>query len=293
MNSIKIAVLGGDLRQSYIITELIALGYSVSAYGIKGNTQNECASISEALDGADAVILPYPISPDGVFLNAVCEDCNVRLDELFSEIKKKGVRLTFGGGLKSSVNELAEKMELNVTDYGRIEAVMIKNALCTAEGAIEIAMRELPTNLHGLATTVIGYGRIGRLLCHRLKALGCDVCVAARRSEALAAAETEGMRVTSLKALGSSIKKADIIFNTAPSLVLDKHALAVISADCLIIDLASAPGGVDFSEAERLGLKVIWALSLPGKYAPKSAASIICDEVTSHIENAFHLTRNL
>jgi len=286
-------VLGGDLRQSYIITELIALGFSVSAYGIKGDTQNECASISEALDGADAVILPYPISPDGVFLNAVCEDCNVRLYDLFSEIKKKEVRLTFGGGLKSSVNEMAKKLELEIIDYGKIEAVLIKNALCTAEGAIELAMRGLPINLHCSTATVLGYGRISRLLCHRLRALGCDVSVVARRSEALAAAETEGMRAFPLKMLKTAVKTADIIFNTAPSLILDKNALSVIRSDCLIIDLASAPGGVDFIEAQRLGLNVIWALSLPGKCSPKSAASIICDEVVSYIENAFHLTRNL
>ena len=40
-------------------------------------------------------------------------------------------------------------------------------------------------------------------------------------------------------------------------------------------DLASKPGGVDFDTAGKLGLKVVWALSLPGKIAPVTSGEII------------------
>ena len=43
----------------------------------------------------------------------------------------------------------------------------------------------------------------------------------------------------------------------------------------IIIELASAPGGVDRECAAHYGIKVIHAPSLPGKYAPKTAAEII------------------
>lgn len=43
----------------------------------------------------------------------------------------------------------------------------------------------------------------------------------------------------------------------------------------MVIDLASAPGGVDFEAASRRGIKSIQALSIPGKVAPKTAGSII------------------
>ena len=50
------------------------------------------------------------------------------------------------------------------------------------------------------------------------------------------------------------------------------------------IDLASAPGGVDAEAAERLGIKVISALSLPGKVAPETAGEIIKNTVYNIIK---------
>ena len=51
-----------------------------------------------------------------------------------------------------------------------------------------------------------------------------------------------------------------------------------------MIDLASLPGGVDFSAAQELGLKAVQALSLPGKTAPESAAEIIKQTVYTILE---------
>ena len=61
-------------------------------------------------------------------------------------------------------------------------------------------------------------------------------------------------------------------------------ALAATDKDILIIDLASRPGGVDFDEAKRLGRRVIWALSLPGKVAPYTAGAIIKNTLINMIE---------
>jgi dipicolinate synthase subunit A len=67
----------------------------------------------------------------------------------------------------------------------------------------------------------------------------------------------------------------DIIFNTIPSVILGEEQLEKVKKDCVIIDLASKPGGVDFEASKRLGIKTIWALALPGKVAPITAANII------------------
>ena len=61
----------------------------------------------------------------------------------------------------------------------------------------------------------------------------------------------------------SCVGEFDVIFNTVPSLLFTRDVLKRIKKDTLIIDLASRPGGVDFSAAKELGLRVIWALSLP------------------------------
>lgn len=288
MNTEKIAVLGGDMRQSYLIEALESCGYTVSAYGIKGYATQCEDTLIGAISGADAAVLPYPLSPDGVYLNAICENCNIKLRDLFRAFKSAGVSLVFGGSFKNDISELAGELNIKTVDYGKSEAVLIKNALCTAEGALEIAMRELPINLHGSKSAVLGYGRIGKLLCARLKALGSNVYTVARKPEALSYAEAEGIYAVKMPHIQSAIENADVIFNTAPSMILDLTHLLTLRKDCLIIDLASSPGGVDFNEAERLGLKVIWALSLPGKCSPKSAALIISEAVHEYISQNLH-----
>ena len=67
--------------------------------------------------------------------------------------------------------------------------------------------------------------------------------------------------------------------NTVPSRVLGAEQLAALKPGALVIDLASKPGGVDFDAAARLGVKVIWALSLPGKVAPVSSGEYIKNTV--------------
>lgn len=67
----------------------------------------------------------------------------------------------------------------------------------------------------------------------------------------------------------------DLVVNTVPALVLGEAELADLKPDCLVLDLASKPGGVDLEAAGRLGRTVIWALSLPGKVAPVTAGAAI------------------
>ncbi|MGM9936476.1 MAG: dipicolinate synthase subunit DpsA, partial [Candidatus Ornithomonoglobus sp.] len=70
-------------------------------------------------------------------------------------------------------------------------------------------------------------------------------------------------------------------FNTVPALILTGEVLEKVRQDTLIIDLASKPGGIDFDAAAELGLRVIWALSLPGRVAPVTAGIIIKDTITN------------
>ena len=76
----------------------------------------------------------------------------------------------------------------------------------------------------------------------------------------------------------------DLVVNTVPAPVLGETELKDLRPDCLIIDLASKPGGVDRKAADRLGRQVIWALSLPGKVAPVTAGGAI----RSTIYNMLH-----
>ena len=135
----------------------------------------------------------------------------------------------------------------------------------TAEGAIQLAMEELPITLHGARVLVIGYGRLGRVLADRL----------ARRYADLAWAENCGYGVEHTGQLEGWLCGYDLVVNTVPVRVLREAELADLKPGCLVIDLASKPGGVDFDAAARLGVKAFWALSLPGKVAPVTAGKSI------------------
>lgn len=157
----------------------------------------------------------------------------------------------------------------------------ITNAVPTAEGAIEIAMSETPITLHGSKCLVTGYGRIGKILAKMLRGIGAKVSVEARKYADLALIEGHSCEAIALGELAHHVGEYDIIFNTVPTMLFDREILCKVKKDALIIDLASRPGGVDFDAAAELGVKVIWALSLPGKVAPVSAGAIIKDTIVN------------
>ena len=155
------------------------------------------------------------------------------------------------------------------------EELAVANAVPTAEGAVQIAMEQLPITIHGARVLVVGFGRVGRALAQRLAALGAKVTVAARRYESLAWAQASGYGAEQTGQLAGWLCGYDLVVNTVPTLVLGEAELADLKPDCLVLDLASKPGGVDLEAAGRLGRTVIWALSLPGKVAPVTAGSAI------------------
>ena len=61
--------------------------------------------------------------------------------------------------------------------------------------------------------------------------------------------------------------------------MLDSRRLDWVNPEAFLLDLASAPGGVDREKAEALGLRVLQAPGLPGRTAPVTAAMAIRDSV--------------
>ena len=144
---------------------------------------------------------------------------------------------------------------------------------------MQIAMEELPITLHRARVLVLGFGRLGKLAAHRFAALGAKVSVAARKWADLAWAEAYGYGAERIDQLGGWLCAYDLVINTVPSRVLGAGDLADLKPGCLVVDLASKPGGVDLEAASQMGVRVIWALSLPGKVAPVTAGRAIRDTI--------------
>lgn len=161
--------------------------------------------------------------------------------------------------------------------YARREEYQIAIARLTAEGAIALLRPE--TGLSGAHILLLGYGRIARLLARELQKAGALVTAAARSGEQRAWAEAEGIETLPLDALSGALDRFDVIIGTIPAPVLTEPLLALVRKDALLLELASAPGGIDAAAAHERGLRYIRAPGLPAKYAPERAAVILRDAV--------------
>lgn len=284
---IHFSFIGGDLRQKSVMCSLANDGHKVCSFGFSKQLLSDapfiiCSpNLEECVKHADVVILPLPYGKED-YLNAPFSDDKIHTSDLLRCMDDK--QLLFAGKVDERLKTLAALYNLHPIDYMEREELAVCNAIPTAEGALEIAMSETPYTLHGANCLVIGYGRIGKILSKDLQALGAYTYIAARKHADLAWIKANAMIPVPLPVLEHFINIFDIIFNTAPAPLLDYKRLSLLQKDCLVIDLASPPGGVDFEAAGQLGRKVIKALSLPGKVAPNTAGEIIKDTIVNILE---------
>ena len=283
----KIAVLGGDLRQYTAALELSKRKWDVVLWGMDVSENNEtnitrCVSLDAAIEGAFGVVLPLPASADGIYLNCPfsTNQDKVSLSKLIGKISPDC--MIIGGRIPQETVVLAEDMGIDIKDYFISEEFQIKNAYITAEAALSIAMNSLNKNLCDTRVAITGYGRIAKHLIRLLSAIGADITVAARKTSDLAWSASSGcsvVRIGDSEELKHNIYSLahgyDIIYNTVPHRLFDEDFLRTVDKNTFIIDLASVPGGVDIRGAKALGSNVLWATSLPGKYAPVSAGELI------------------
>jgi dipicolinate synthase subunit A len=281
MGGKKFTVVGGDLR-SIKLAELIALeGNSVNIYGFnKAGFEMklvETENLAKAIDDAEIVIGPIPCSNDNESINAPFFDGKISINDVFRTMNKN--QLFIAGRLSDKIKHMAQIYNVYSIDLLEREEMAVLNAIPTAEGAIQIAMEEIPITLHNSNILILGFGRIGKILAKMLQGLGANVFVEARKYADIAWIRSYSYKPVLLNDLKSRLEQMDVIFNTIPHVILDQDMLARLGKETLIIDLASKPGGVDFEKARDLGVKAIWALSLPGKVAPLTAAEFIRDTV--------------
>lgn len=271
--AMNIWVIGGDQRQAALAALLAEDGHAVHTFALERAEGLACEDSLEGAALADCVVLPLPAAGEAGKLNAPLSENCPALDWVLDFLRPG--QLVCAGMVKRPLAEMAERRGLVLRDYFAREELAIANAVPTAEGAIQLAMEELPVTLHNVRALVIGYGRLGRVLAHRLGALGARVSVAARSHEQLAWAKVWGYAAEHVARLTPWLCGYDLVVNTVPVRVLGEEQLSALKPGALVIDLASKPGGVDFDAAARLGVKAIWALSLPGKVAPVSSGDYI------------------
>lgn len=286
MGDKKFSIIGGDLRSVKLAELIAAEGKSVNIYGFSNAgfeiKLKQSNTIAEAINETDVVIGPIPCSNDNELLNAPFHTDKIYINEVFKCINKN--QLFIAGRISDKISHMAQVYNVYTVDLLEREEMAVLNAIPTAEGAIQIALEEMPTTLHNSNALILGFGRIGKTLAKVLTGMGANVYVEARKYSDLAWIRNYGYKPVLLSELSNTVKSINVLFNTIPSIILNNEVLKALNSNCLIIDLASKPGGVDFEKAKELGLKAIWALSLPGKVAPVTAAEFIKDTAYNIIE---------
>ena len=251
LNMKKICIFGSDRRMGYLCSLFLDAGYSTE----------HLQSISED-ETTKAEIFIFPV---GV------EEATIK-----KYIDSNEGSLFFVGNSNISGE--------NVFDYFKDEVVTIKNTIPTAEGTIATAIAETEETLFGSRCLVLGYGKVGKTLAGYLGCFGAKVTIAARKERDRVLASINSFDTIDITSLERKVADYDIIINTIPVKIIDASILKNIRSGSTIIDLASKPGGVDFKEAKALGKKVIWALGLPAKVAPKTAALYIFEYILGIIK---------
>lgn len=284
----ELCFIGGDKRQIRVINNMAKFCPHIKIYGFDkaeeelSENVTLCDSLREAIENAEAVILPLPYTKGREMINAPFSAEEIHTGDVLRNMNEGQLLLL--GKADEGINAIASLCKIKSIDYLEREELAILNAIPTAEGAIEIAMRETPYALSLSQCLILGNGKIGKVLSKMLSGLGAKVTVCVRKYKDKAYCKSMGIDSIFFSELGDRIGEYDVIFNTAPALVIGYRMLQKIRKESLIIDLASKPGGVDFETAEQMGKKVIWALSLPGEVAPETAGDFISETLINIME---------
>lgn len=279
MTKPKILIAGGDTRQLYC-AESLSHEFDIKLTGFDNYFYDSVPQLpvadSSDRGSFDLAVLPVPSLDQKGNIYAPCFSSELTAEAIDGFLTEDGV--IYAGRVDDRLRRMLSHRE--IYDYLTREELSLRNAVPTAEGAVQLALEELPVTLNGLRVLIVGMGRIGCALAEILKGFGADITAAVHNPRGAAKARLHGISSVPTKRLNGGY---DLIFNTVPKLIFDKEMLSRFEASALFIDLASKPGGIDPDAAQQLGIKTIWAQGLPGKTAPVTSGEIIAETISAMI----------
>lgn len=283
----KYLILGGDMRNVKLAELLRKDENKVFAYGLEKSTELEenyktekISNLAKAMELADIIVAPTPFSSDGEHINTPLSDEKITINQLLKPNKNK---IFIAGSIKEAILHQLEEKYSKVVDIMNIEELTILNTIATAEGTIEVAIKNSDRILQGAKVLILGFGRVAKIVANKFSLLSTKVTCAARKPSDLAWIKAYGYNAININDMLYDLNEFDIIINTVPQRILKERELKHVKSDVLLIDLASRPGGIDGEIAVQMGLKFVWALALPGKVAPKSSAEFIKETIYNAI----------
>ncbi len=276
----NIVIVGGDKRQKYLKEFLESQGFEVSSYGLF-DWDDDTDKLKAMINENTVIILPLPATRNGKTINMPFSKKEISVDRLLSFLGKQN--LVFGGIIKGDLLSRLRETDIPYIDYYD-NAFIEKNAVLTAFGTLKIILEHIDFALPMGEFAITGYGRVAKETASLLTSLSCDVTVFARNSSQREDAIIKGCKAYPIRSLSSLANTFDIIINTVPSQIITEETAQNINENCKVIELASAPYGMDFEVMRKNGVDVIKAFGLPGKYTPKTAGEIIGKKIQDHLQ---------
>lgn len=223
------------------------------------------------------VILPIPYTD----ISGKIRGTNFSLADVACKLSPANIVIL--GKADSAFKDIAKRIGFEYTDLNEDTSFKSLNAIPSAEAAVNIASEQYNRTLYGSNILICGYGCIAKCLAKILNGYGSNVTVAARKASDILNAQYNGCKAINIADINLNVSCFDIIFNTCPAPILTKNVLDNVKKECIIIDLASRPGGCDFDYAEKLGLNAKLCLQLPDKFAPQSSGENLFKVISSMI----------
>ncbi len=262
----KICIIGGDNRLKKVKQVLENDNFYVDTLGLYPDDNAK-------IELSDVLVLPVPTTKDN---QTVFTPLTNRIIPLSEVAERATNQLILCCNYKFETKESI--------DYNTLDSYALLNAVPTAEGAIKIAIENTPYTLWKSNILIIGYGRVGKILADRLKNLGANVTVSARKPRDFALLDALGFNYINTENLSRQYLNYDIIFNTVDFKVINDEMLKNCPSN-LLVDLSSK-GGFDLAYAKSLGINAIKPPGLPGIVAPETAGEILAKTVKELIR--FH-----
>ena len=269
-------VIGGDGRYAWAARQLRKDGMPVKCWGVPG-MEDQAERLEAALEDADIVLLPMkPFRDESL---SVCGE-EIHASVLPDLLAEDAVLVA--GSFPVEVESWLQTSGVRCVSFLELEGYLLRNADVTAEGGVYLLLHHLQRTLSGAKVLVIGYGRIGRFIAGKLRFLGANVTVSARRREQLAELNIRGYHTQRTGIYEDGLEGYDAVVNTVPGIIMTAEQGKSLKEDCVVVELASLPGG--FPEEMKETRSIVMGQMLPGKTAPETAGKNLAEAVWSCLE---------
>lgn len=261
----SISILPVDERMEY-----------VSIYmGKKGGKL--CSSYAD-IDNSGYVICGIPFTKDKFFLNTSLKP-SIRLDSFLGMLNSS--HIIIGGNLPKEVMHYCTVHGIKYYDVLGSEDLSRKNARLTAEGLLISLLEKTSFSISDFRTLITGYGKCGSEIADVLNIFTDEIYIYDTNPSTLKSAKTKHYQIITPKELYDKhhpVHQINTLINTVPSNPFNDNIWRSFPENCTIFNIASTAlhPPAHFSES------VISCPGIPGKYAPKTAGTLIAKEICRH-----------